>query len=38
MNTFRYSPHTVRFIENTADYGGAIYVADDTNIGMCSSG
>ena len=26
------------FTKNTADYGGAIYVADDTNIGMCSSG
>ena len=29
---------TVRFIKNTADYGGAMYIADDTNVGMCSSG
>ena len=36
----RYSSNTVTvsFIKNTANYGGAIYVADDTNIGMCSSG
>ena len=34
----RYGPDTVQYIENTADYGGAVYVADDTNIGMCSSG
>jgi predicted outer membrane repeat protein len=34
----QYRPNTVSFIKNIADYGGAIYVADDTNIGMCSSG
>ena len=38
MNILRYNLHTVRFTKNTADYGGAIYVADDTNIGMCFSG
>ena len=38
MNILRYSLHIVSFSKNTADYGGAIYVADDTNIGMCSSG
>ena len=30
--------NTVSFIKNTADYGGAVYVADDPNIGMRSSG
>ena len=36
----RYDSNTVSvsFIKNTANYGGAIYVADDTNIGICSSG
>ena len=38
INILRYGPDTVKFIQNTADYGGAVYVADDTNVGMCSSG
>ena len=38
INILRYNLSTVSFIKNTANYGGAIYVADDTNIGMCSSG
>ena len=28
---------TLSFISNSADKGGAIYVADDTNFGICSS-
>ena len=28
---------TLIFTENMADYGGAVYVADDTNSGMCVS-
>ena len=28
----------IHLLQNTADYGGAIYVADDTNLGTCSSG
>lgn len=27
----------VLFYENTADYGGAVYIADDTNSAMCAS-
>ena len=38
INILRYSSNAVVFIGNTADYGGAVYVADDTNVGMCSSG
>ena len=38
INVLRYSSNAVVFIKNTADYGGAVYVADDTNVGMCSSG
>ena len=38
MNILWYSLHIVSFSKNTADYGGAIYVADDSNIGMYSSG
>ena len=32
----RYKPNSVVFMNNTADYGGAICIADDTNIGACS--
>ena len=28
---------TFVFINNSADYGGAVYVADDTNFGVCAS-
>lgn len=28
---------TFVFVNNSADYGGAIYVADDTNSGVCAS-
>ncbi len=38
INILRYSASTAVFNENIADYGGAVYVADDTNTGMCSSG
>ena len=38
INILLYSSSAINFIKNTADYGGAIYVADDTNTGMCSSG
>ena len=31
----RYYSNSVVFVNNTADYGGAIYIADDTNIGAC---
>ena len=27
--------HIVNFIANSADYGGAIYVSDDSNLGLC---
>ena len=29
--------HTILFIANRADYGGAVYVDDDTNSGTCAS-
>lgn len=29
--------HVLKFTNNMADYGGAIYVADDTNSGTCAS-
>ena len=29
--------NTTIFIANSADYGGAVYVADDTNSGTCAS-
>ena len=35
MYVFRYKQYSVIFINNTADYGGAIYIADDTNMGAC---
>ena len=28
----------IHLFDNSAEYGGAIYVADDTIIGTCSSG
>ena len=33
---FQMNDYLVRFIGNHACYGGAIYVADDTNAGACS--
>ena len=32
-----YDTNTTIFIANSADYGGAIYVDDDTNSGTCTS-
>ena len=32
-----YSHYTVNFTANTADYGGAVYVDDNTNPGTCDS-
>ena len=34
---FIYPLSPVEFAENSADYGGAIYVSDDSNYGTCSS-
>ena len=30
-------PYTLTFANNSADYGGAVYVADETNSGTCAS-
>ena len=32
-----YHKNTAIFTDNSADYGGAVYVDDDTNSGMCAS-
>ena len=29
--------YTIEFVANSADYGGAVYVADDTNSATCMS-
>ena len=34
---FEYKENDVIFINNTADYGGAVYIADNTNVGACFS-
>ena len=34
----RYKKFNAQFINNSATYGGGIYVADDTNTGTCASG
>ena len=39
-HTFDYGTidmYTIEFVENSADYGGAVYVADETNSGTCTS-
>ena len=33
-----YKRRDVTFFNNTADYGGAVYIADNTNVGACFSG
>ena len=37
LNNYYYYFPTIGFVENSANYGGALYVADDTNYGVCSS-
>ena len=29
--------HQIYMIENTAEYGGAVYIADESNSGLCNS-
>ena len=35
--TYRRDANTTLFISNSAEYGGAVYVNDDTNSGTCAS-
>ena len=35
--TYRHDTNTTLFISNSAEYGGAVYVNDDTNSGTCAS-
>ena len=36
-NHYQYNINTAIFTGNSADYGGAVYVDDDTNSGTCAS-
>ena len=38
LYVLEYQRNDVTFFNNTADYGGAVYIADDTNVGACFSG
>ena len=38
INSLVQARRPVHLFNNNANFGGAIYVADDTNIGMCLSG
>lgn len=38
LYVLEYQSNDVTFFNNTADYGGAVYIADDTNVGACFNG
>ena len=37
LKAFLLNVQAIKFVSNTADYGGAVYVADETNSGTCAS-